>query len=78
MLVLARLEGAADFEPEPVLLQRLLPKFCEELARRTHRSLNAEVPIDLSPASAQPVYVEQIIGNLVTNAREYQLPGQRG
>jgi PAS domain S-box-containing protein len=75
MLVLARLEGAADFEPEPVLLQRLLPKFAEELERRTHRTLEADVPADLSPASAQPVYVEQIIGNLVTNAVKYSAPG---
>ncbi|MEO9253963.1 MAG: PAS domain S-box protein [Tepidiformaceae bacterium] len=75
MLVLARLEGASDFESEPVLLQRLLPKFADELGRRTHRSVTADVPADLAPASAQPVYVEQIIGNLVTNAVKYSPPG---
>lgn len=46
VLVLARLEGAADFEAEPVLLQRMQPRLAEEShaahpscghSRRTHR-----------------------------------------
>lgn len=75
MLVLARLEGAADFEAEPVLLQRLLPRFGNELGRRTRRTVTTDVPVDLAPALAQPVYVEQIIGNLVTNAVKYSAAG---
>jgi signal transduction histidine kinase len=58
-----------------VLLQRLLPKLTAELERRTHTTLRSEVAADLPPASAQPVYVEQIVGNLVTNAVKYGRPG---
>ncbi len=76
MLVLARLEGAGDFEPEPVLLQRLLPRTIQELQLRwPDRELTFEIPGDLPPASAQPGYVEQIITNLLANAVKYSTAG---
>ncbi len=76
MLVLARLEGSADLSPEPVLLQRLLPRLAIDLQRKGLRiGLNLGIPDTLPPASAQPGYIEQTVANLVSNAVKYSTPG---
>jgi two-component system sensor histidine kinase KdpD len=76
MLVLSRAEAAGDFETEPVLLQRLLPRIASDLHKRSFRAnVQIDIPEDLHPASAQPVYVEQIVGNLVSNAVKYSPAG---
>ena len=72
MLLLARVEGAVDYEPEPVLLQRMLPRIAEQLKLRVP-GLEVELHLDpaLPTASAQPGYIEQVVQNLVGNAVKY-------
>jgi PAS domain S-box-containing protein len=72
MLLLARVEGTGDYEPEPVLLQRMLPRIAEQLKLRVP-GLDVELHLDpaLPTASAQPGYIEQVVQNLVGNAVKY-------
>jgi len=73
MLVLTRLEqGRLDAALEPVLIQRLLPTVIEQEARRQpDRTIRLDVTPDLAPVAADQVYVEQIVGNLLSNALKY-------
>ena len=72
MLLLARVEAAEEFEPEPVLLQRALPRLIA-LVKQRLPGVQIDLRIDnaLPPASAEPGYIEQIVNNLVGNAVKY-------
>ncbi|MFI5260019.1 MAG: PAS domain-containing protein [Candidatus Limnocylindrales bacterium] len=77
LVVLARAErGTIQVHTEPVLLQHLLPKVCDEEQRRWPEcriSLNLATPLPV--ARADEAFVEQIVRNLLDNAAKY---GPRG
>lgn len=73
LLVLSRYErGSLDIVPEPVLLQRLLPRVTKaEQVRWPGLAVEVEVEADLPPVVADATYVEQIVRNLVGNGAKY-------
>lgn len=76
MLVLARVEAADAITPEPVLLQRVLPRLVAPYsAGFSGHEVTVSVQPDLAPVAAEPTYIEQIIQNLITNADKYSPPG---
>ena len=75
MLVLARVEGPDPGTAEPLLLQRLLPRIATDAkARGVRNPVSIDVPAGLPAVSAQQTYVEQVVGNLVSNAAKYSAP----
>jgi PAS domain S-box-containing protein len=73
LLVLARAErGAIQVQLEPVLLQHILPRLCEEEHRR-RPSLKIDVTVDrpVPVAKAEEAFVVQIVHNLLGNAAKY-------
>ncbi|MGH2608002.1 MAG: sensor histidine kinase, partial [Tepidiformaceae bacterium] len=76
LLSLAHLEFGESFEVEPVHATRLAEKVIA--AFRTRRP-NREVILDVEPGAetfaAQPVYLEQVIRNLLSNADKYSPQG---
>ncbi|HET7725759.1 MAG TPA: ATP-binding protein [Candidatus Limnocylindrales bacterium] len=74
ILVMTRLEQgrALDTTREPVLVQRLLPTIVAHEARRSpDREIRLDVPDELPLVEADPVYLAQIIGNLLSNSIKY-------
>ncbi len=72
LLVLARLELGQEVEKEPVLLQRTLDKIVANYhQRRPNREVRLLTEPDLAPVQAVPLYVEQILRNLLSNADKY-------
>lgn len=73
LLVLARLEqGDLVPELEPVLLQRVLPRVVDQERRRQpDRDIRLDVTADLSAVSGDPLYIEQVVSNLLSNALKY-------
>lgn len=73
LVVLARVErGTIQVHTEPVLLQHLMPKVCEEEQRRWPECrfelrIAPQVPV----ARADESFVEQIVRNLLENAAKY-------
>jgi PAS domain S-box-containing protein len=73
LVILARAErGTIQVHTEPVLLQHVLPKVCEQERRRwpDHRfelSMAGPLPV----ARAEEAFVEQIVRNLLDNAAKY-------
>jgi PAS domain S-box-containing protein len=75
MLMLARLDRAGS-EPEPVLLQRLLPGLVDEARRRAAgHELELRVDRDLPPVMGEPASIQQVLENLIGNAAKYSPPG---
>lgn len=76
LLALAHLEFGDSFEVEPVHATRLTEKVIA--AFRTRRP-NREVILDVQPGAetfaAQPVYLEQVVRNLLSNADKYSPQG---
>jgi PAS domain S-box-containing protein len=73
LLVLAKAErGALPVQLEPVLLQHLLPRMCEEEERR-RPGLKIDVTIErpVPVARAEEAFVVQILHNLLGNAAKY-------
>ncbi len=77
LLSLAHLEFGESFEVEPVHAARLSEKVIA--AFRTRRP-NRQVILDVEPGAetfaAQPVYLEQVIRNLLSNADKYSPQGE--
>ena len=72
MLILSRAETTGDTNTEPVLLQRILPPLLRALTPlRGARELRLTVQPDLPPANVNPVFVEQIVANLIRNSEKY-------
>jgi len=75
LLVLARLEAGQRIEREPVLIQRIVDRVAER-----HRRSFPDRPIELHredtlpPIVGSPMYVEQILSNLLSNAEKYSPP----
>ncbi|MBI5284144.1 MAG: PAS domain S-box protein [Chloroflexi bacterium] len=77
LLVLARLERGQQLNAEPLLVRRLIERIAAEHQRR-HPNRPIEVVCDSEPTPilGEPVYVEQIMRNLLSNAEKYSSPGQ--
>jgi PAS domain S-box-containing protein len=73
LVVLARAErGTIQVRTEPVLLQHLLPKVCEQERRRwKHCCFELTMASNLPVARAEETIVEQILRNLLDNAAKY-------
>jgi signal transduction histidine kinase len=73
LLVLSRVERQGlQIEPEPVLLQRLLPRVMEaEASRWADAEFQTDLPPGLPPVAAEETYLEQIVRNLLGNAVKY-------
>ena len=78
LLVLARAErGAIQVHTEPVLLQHILPRVCDqEQARWPDRRFELSIHSPLPVARAEEAFVEQIMRNLLENAGKYGPPGE--
>jgi PAS domain S-box-containing protein len=78
LLVLAKSErGAIQVRTEPVLLQHILPRVCDqERARWPEQRIELSVPARLPVARAEEAFVEQIVRNLLENAGKYGAPGE--
>jgi PAS domain S-box-containing protein len=75
LLVLARLERGQAIHAEPLLLRRLVEPIVAEHRRRfPHRVIHVAAPRGTVPISGEPVYVEQVIRNLLSNAEKYSSP----
>ena len=79
LVVLARAErGTIQVHTEPVLLQHLIPKVCDQERRRWpdtrfELTMAPQVPV----ARAEEAFVEQIVRNLLENAAKYGPAGGR-
>ncbi len=71
-------EASDDLGREPVLLQRIVPGVVEsERARWPGVDFVVTVPPGVPTVVADPVYVEQTLRNLLSNAAKYGGPGSR-
>ncbi|MEO6208217.1 MAG: ATP-binding protein, partial [Candidatus Limnocylindrales bacterium] len=65
-------EDAGDLGQEPVLLQRIVPGVvASEEARWPGVHFDLVVPAGLPTVVADPIYVEQVVRNLLSNAAKY-------
>lgn len=65
-------EGDGDLGQEPVLLQHIVPDVvATEQARWPGLWFELDLPLGLPTVVADPVYVEQVIRNLLSNAAKY-------
>lgn len=74
LLVLSRFErGHLEFVPEPVLLQRVLPRVAnkEQLCWADLCVDVSGIAPNLPPVTADETYVEQVTRNLIANAAKY-------
>jgi PAS domain S-box-containing protein len=74
LLSLARAELDRDITPEPVLLQRLLPRLVTSMSDSLGRDVRTCLEADAPAVLAEPGYIEQVLRNLVTNAVKYSPP----
>ncbi len=75
LLVLARLERGQAINAEPLLIRRLIdPIIAEHRRRFPYRQIDVDAPRDILPISGEPVYVEQVVRNLLSNAEKYSPP----
>ncbi len=72
LLALARLELGQRIATEPVMLQYVVAKLVSSLGqRRPGRRIQVHLDRSLPPVAARPVYLEQILRNLLSNADKY-------
>jgi signal transduction histidine kinase len=73
LLVLTRSEhGSLEIAPEPVLLQRLLPRVVDsERSRWPTVTFRVDLPPGIPPVVGEETYVEQVVRNLLSNAGKY-------
>lgn len=77
VLVLARMGHLTEEEMEPVLVRRTVEDVCEQFRRR-HPLRPVEVAIQAPEAivMGSQLYLEQVLGNLLSNADKYSPPGK--
>lgn len=71
LLALSRAELDHEVSVEPVLLQRMLPRFVDSLDVGRDRELIYSTEGDPPAVSGEPSYIEHVVRNLVTNAVKY-------
>lgn len=77
LLVLARLEQGQEVDSEPLLIRRIAARMAEEHRQHhPYREIRMESPPDAAPVTGQPLYLEQVIRNLLSNAEKYSPAGQ--
>jgi signal transduction histidine kinase len=75
MLIVARGERMRE-DVEPMLLQRFVPEFLSaQPPAEPAREVRTDIPGDLPPVLANHGCLDQILENLLTNARKYSTPG---
>jgi two-component system sensor histidine kinase KdpD len=73
---LARVELGQTSTTEPLLMQRTIEKVAAAFGqRKPGRLLELNIEQDLPPVAAQHLYVEQVLGNLLSNADKYSPSG---
>jgi signal transduction histidine kinase len=77
LLVLARLDRGQELAVEPVFVRRVLRECIDEFARRTRREIDFEVPEEYAFVLADPVYIRQVVENLLSNALKYSPEAER-
>lgn len=76
LLILARLEQGRDIETEPVLLERIVRRLIDDHKRQYPRREIALTQHDAdAPVIASPIYLEQVLRNLISNAEKYSAAG---
>lgn len=77
LLVLARLEQGQEIESEPLLVRRIATRMADEHRQHhPYRQIRLSVIDDATPVSGQPLYLEQVIRNLLSNAEKYSPPNE--
>lgn len=72
MSLASRGDGDFSVATEPVLLQRLLPAIMERAGRQFPAArIELVIPPDLPVVEADPMFVRQIVTNLLSNAAKY-------
>ncbi len=72
LLVLARLERGQEISSEPMLARRIVDRVVADHRRRfPHRTVRVEADENSQPITGEPVYVEQVVRNLLSNAEKY-------
>ncbi len=75
LLVLARLERGQEIVAEPLLISRIVDKLVGEHKHHfPQREIRVQAEERLAPAGGEPVYVEQVLRNLLSNAEKYSPP----
>jgi signal transduction histidine kinase len=75
LLALARLELGQRVEVEPVLAERIAARVVAAFRERLqHHSLELKVEGESRPVAAQPLYLQQVLRNLLHNAIKYSPP----
>lgn len=79
LLILSRVEGGLlELDLEPLALGRLVRRVvAAEAERWPGYRLEVSIADDLSVALGDPVSVEQVVRNLISNAAKYSAPGSR-
>ncbi|MBF6599194.1 MAG: PAS domain S-box protein [Dehalococcoidia bacterium] len=78
MLVLSRLEAGRTLQTEPVVVPRMIERVVGGFRQRQpRRQVEVEVEEGLPPVSAEPVYFEQVLRNLLSNAGKYSPPSEQ-
>jgi PAS domain S-box-containing protein len=76
MLVLSRLEAGKAIETEPLSVDRAIARIVGSFRQRQpSRPVDVDVEAGLPPVSAEPVYFEQVLRNLLSNADKYSPAG---
>jgi PAS domain S-box-containing protein len=72
LLVLARLEQGHEIDSEPLLVRRIASHIIDEHRQHhAHRDVRLAVTETPMPVMGQPLYIEQVIRNLLSNAEKY-------
>ena len=75
MLALSRLEAGREIETEPVVVDRMVERIVTSFRQRQkYRTIEIDNEPGLQPVAAEPVYFEQVLRNLLSNADKYSPP----
>jgi PAS domain S-box-containing protein len=75
MLVLSRLDISRTIETEPLIVERVVRRIAGSFRERhRERPIEVDSPARVPPVAAEPVYFEQVLRNLLSNADKYSPP----